>query len=532
MAARVNSFSTYLGTTKNTVQYVDKAGNSIDGVTSTSFIANAGDTLTVDAKATNVTTSGTNVTAGVPAIPGYKFTGLVVTDAQGNKTSYSATDVANIVMTSDSTITFNYAKMSSDTFTITDQDGNAVTVPGAQTTYTVGGDDTSVDGTAYTSSVSGYTAVATVIAGLTSKGFKFVSITGADGKTYNDLSALKFGGSDAAYKIVVAPDTQSTTIHYIDANGKEISKVVNATAKVGSTLTPALVKSGYVYNSTTTKANAKNAGLAVDSAANYVVTKGVSDVYYTYNSYGVVLNVQKAGGKTVNMMGDGKAIPVASTQSSIADLLSLGSATSFTAAEKLLKQYGLVPAGYTLSGAQINGKAVDMAASFDLANFLVDGTSYVTDTADGTADSVATLLLLLTPSKQSATVTAVDSEGKSLGQEIGVITGDTDSSFTDAAANLKYPEIAGYTRVVTPLTDANGATSFDETNNALDADDASQQTIKVIYVLNPAQAGADKNVNVTADVTDAQAAFDKAVNATDATPSSVADGLTRLCKKL
>ncbi|KIU21162.1 lectin-like domain-containing protein [Weissella cibaria] len=523
MAARVNSFSTYLGTTKNTVQYVDKAGNSIDGVTSTSFIANAGDTLTVDAKATNVTTSGTNVTAGVPAIPGYKFTGLVVTDAQGNKTSYSATDVANIVMTSDSTITFNYAKMSSDTFTITDQDGNAVTVPGAQTTYTVGGDDTSVDGTAYTSSVSGYTAVATVIAGLTSKGFKFVSITGADGKTYNDLSTLKFGGSDAAYKIVVAPDTQSTTIHYIDANGKEISKVVNATAKVGSTLTPALVKSGYVYNSTTTKANAKNAGLAVDSAANYVVTKGVSDVYYTYNSYGVVLNVQKAGGKTVNMMGDGKAIPVASTQSSIADLLSLGSATSFTAAEKLLKQYGLVPAGYTLSGAQINGKAVDMAASFDLANFLVDGTSYVTDTADGTADSVATLLLLLTPSKQSATVTAVDSEGKSLGQEIGVITGDTDSSFTDAAANLKYPEIAGYTRVVTPLTDANGATSFDETNNALDADDASQQTIKVIYVLNPAQAGADKNVNVTADVTDAQAAFDKAVNATDATPSSVAD---------
>lgn len=157
MAARVNSFSTYLGTTKNTVQYVDKAGNSIDGVTSTSFIANAGDTLTVDAKATNATTSGTNVTAGVPAIPGYKFTGLVVTDAQGNKTSYSATDVANIVMTSDSTITFNYAKMSSDTFTITDQDGNAVTVPGAQTTYTVGGDDTSVDGTAYTSSVSGYT---------------------------------------------------------------------------------------------------------------------------------------------------------------------------------------------------------------------------------------------------------------------------------------------------------------------------------------------------------------------------------------
>ncbi|WP_197458804.1 hypothetical protein, partial [Weissella sp. DD23] len=165
----------------------------------------------------------------------------------------------------------------------------------------------------------------------------------------------------------------------------------------------------------------------------------------------------------------------------------------------------------------------DMAASFDLANFLVDGTSYVTDTADGTADSVATLLLLLTPSKQSATVTAVDSEGKSLGQEIGVITGDTDSSFTDAAASLKYPEIAGYTRVVTPLTDANGATSFDETNNALDADDASQQTIKVIYVLNPAQAGADKNVNVTADVTDAQAAFDKAVNATDATPSSIAD---------
>ncbi|TVV32333.1 KxYKxGKxW signal peptide domain-containing protein [Weissella cibaria] len=522
-----NAFNLTVGTRTVPVDYKTPSDSDISELADGTILANLGDVITINPEASETTSEEINafdktndIKTGTPTIPGYKL--LSVNDQSGDDISGKT-----ITITDATKVSLTYAKQVQDTFNFVDAQGNTVPVDG-QDTYVAGNetDGSSYDSLTYADAqkagVTGVATIATLLTSLSSRGFSAFAIYDAKGNKV-DFSSLKFGGSDAVYKVVLTPDTQSTTIHYIDANGKEISKVVNATAKVGSTLTPALVKSGYVYNSTTTKANAKNAGLAVDSAANYVVTKGVSDVYYTYNSYGVVLNVQKAGGKTVNMMGDGKAIPVASTQSSIADLLSLGSATSFTAAEKLLKQYGLVPAGYTLSGAQINGKAVDMAASFDLANFLVDGTSYVTDTADGTADSVATLLLLLTPSKQSATVTAVDSEGKSLGQEIGVITGDTDSSFTDAAASLKYPEIAGYTRVVTPLTDANGATSFDETNNALDADDASQQTIKVIYVLNPAQAGADKNVNVTADVTDAQAAFDKAVNATDATPSSIAD---------
>ncbi|MCT0954027.1 hypothetical protein EFL41_10855, partial [Weissella cibaria] len=522
-----NAFNLTVGTRTVPVDYKTPSNSDVSELADGTILANLGDVITINPETSETTSEEinafdktNNIKTGTPTIPGYKL--LSVKDQSGDDISGKA-----ITITDATKISLTYARQVQDTFNFVDAQGNTVPVDG-QDTYVAGNetDGSSYDSLTYADAqkagVTGVATIATLLTSLSSRGFSAFAIYDAKGNKV-DFSSLKFGGSDAVYKVVLTPDTQSTTIHYIDANGKEISKVVNATAKVGSTLTPALVKSGYVYNSTTTKANAKNAELAVDSAANYVVTKGVSDVYYTYNSYGVVLNVQKAGGKTVNMMGDGKAIPVASTQSSIADLLSLGSATSFTAAEKLLKQYGLVPAGYTLSGAQINGKAVDMAASFDLTNFLVDGTSYVTDTADGTADSVATLLLLLTPSKQSATVTAVDSEGKSLGQEIGVITGDTDSSFTDAAANLKYPEIAGYTRVVTPLTDANGATSFDETNNALDADDASQQTIKVIYVLNPAQAGADKNVNVTADVTDAQAAFDKAVNATDATPSSIAD---------
>ena len=522
-----NAFNLTVGTRTVPVDYKTPSNSDVSELADGTILANLGDVITINPETSETTSEEinafdktNNIKTGTPTIPGYKL--LSVKDQSGDDISGKA-----ITITDATKISLTYAKQVQDTFNFVDAQGNTVPVDG-QDTYVAGNetDGSSYDSLTYADAqkagVTGVATIATLLTSLSSRGFSAFAIYDAKGNKV-DFSSLKFGGSDAVYKVVLTPDTQSTTIHYIDANGKEISKVVNATAKVGSTLTPALVKSGYVYNSTTTKANTKNAGLAVDSAANYVVTKGVSDVYYTYNSYGVVLNVQKAGGKTVNMMGDGKAIPVASTQSSIADLLSLGSATSFTAAEKLLKQYGLVPAGYTLSGAQINGKAVDMAASFDLANFLVDGTSYVTDTADGTADSVATLLLLLTPSKQSATVTAVDSEGKSLGQEIGVITGDTDSSFTDAAANLKYPEIAGYTRVVTPLTDANGATSFDETNNALDADDASQQTIKVIYVLNPAEAGADKNVNVTADVTDAQAAFDKAVNSADATPSSIAD---------
>ncbi|UOX37424.1 LPXTG cell wall anchor domain-containing protein [Weissella cibaria] len=522
-----NAFNLTVGTRTVPVDYKTPSNSDVSELADGTILANLGDVITINPEASETTSEEinafdktNNIKTGTPTIPGYKL--LSVKNQSGDDISGKA-----ITITDATEVSLTYAKQVQDTFNFLDAQGNTVPVNG-QDTYVAGNetDGSSYDSLTYADAqkagVTGVATIATLLTSLSSRGFSAFAIYDAKGNKV-DFSSLKFGGSDAVYKVVLTPDTQSTTIHYIDANGKEISKVVNATAKVGSTLTPALVKSGYVYNSTTTKANAKNAGLAVDSAANYVVTKGVSDVYYTYNSYGVVLNVQKAGGKTVNMMGDGKAIPVASTQSSIADLLSLGSATSFTAAEKLLKQYGLVPAGYTLSGAQINGKAVDMASSFDLGNFLVDGTSYVTDTADGTANSVATLLLLLTPSKQSATVMAVDSEGKSLGQEIGVITGDTDSSFTDAAANLKYPEIAGYTRVVTPLTYANGATSFDETNNALDADDASQQTIKVIYVLNPAQAGADKNVNVTADVTDAQAAFDKAVNATDATPSSIAD---------
>lgn len=522
-----NAFNLTVGTRTVPVDYKTPSNSDVSELADGTILANLGDVITINPEASETTSEEinafdktNNIKTGTPTIPGYKL--LSVRNQSGDDISGKA-----ITITDATEVSLTYAKQVQDTFNFVDAQGNTVPVNG-QDKYVAGNetDGSSYDSLTYADAqkagVTGVATIATLLTSLSSRGFSAFAIYDAKGNKV-DFSSLKFGGSDAVYKVVLTPNTQSTTIHYIDANGKEISKVVNATAKVGSTLTPALVKSGYVYNSTTTKANAKNAGLAVDSAANYVVTKGVSDVYYTYNSYGVVLNVQKAGGKTVNMMGDGKAIPVASTQSSIADLLSLGSATSFTAAEKLLKQYGLVPAGYTLSGAQINGKAVDMASSFDLANFLVDGTSYVTDTADGTANSVATLLLLLTPSKQSATVMAVDSEGKSLGQEIGVITGDTDSSFTDAAANLKYPEIAGYTRVVTPLTYANGATSFDENNNALDADDASQQTIKVIYVLNPAQAGADKNVNVTADVTDAQAAFDKAVNATDATPSSIAD---------
>lgn len=427
-------------------------------------------------------------------------------------------------MNDDTTITLNYAKIVGDTFTFATDSGTNVTVPGDDATYMVGGDETSTEGTVYTSSVTGYTALATVIAGLSAKGMTFVGIKDASGKTYKDLSALKFAGSNAAYTVVVAPQTQAITIHYIDANGNEIVKAVAKNdAQVGTTLTPGLgaIVSGYTYNETQTHAISGNTALGVDVAGNYVVTNGVTDVYYVYNSYGISLNIKKGNAASTPILGDNGAMS-ASTSETVADALFLnGQDTSDLATvTAYLKSAGMVQAGYLVSGVQLNGKTVSFTDKLDLADFLT-GKTYVN--GDLKFDSVAQLTLLLTPSKQSATVTAVDSEGKSLGQEIGVITGDTDSSFTDAAANLKYPEIAGYTRVVTPLTDANGATSFDETNNALDADDASQQTIKVIYVLNPAEAGADKNVNVTADVTDAQTAFDKAVNSADATPSSIAD---------
>ncbi|QMU89261.1 lectin-like domain-containing protein [Weissella cibaria] len=549
-SAIVTSFQTNLATVDATVNYVDGQGKALAGLDTTTLKANAGDTITVANSATKL--DGNALTTSAPKVAGYVYNGLtavskladgttttvtiakdakgvmtkttVIKSATGATTTKTSTTDFSVALNDDTTITLNYAKIVGDTFTFATDAGTNVTVPGDDATYMVGGDETSTEGTVYTSSVTGYTALATVIAGLSAKGMTFVGIKDASGKTYKDLSALKFAGSNAAYTVVVAPQTQAITIHYIDANGNEIVKAVAKNdAQVGTTLTPGLgaIVSGYTYNEAQTHAISGNTALGVDVAGNYVVTNGVTDVYYVYNSYGISLNVKKGNAASTPILGDNGAMS-ASTSQTVADALFLnGQDTSDLATvTAYLKSAGMVQAGYLVSGVQLNGKTVSFTDKLDLADFLT-GKTYVN--GDLKFDSVAQLTLLLTPSKQSATVMAVDSEGKSLGQEIGVITGDTDSSFTDAAANLKYPEIAGYTRVVTPLTDANGATSFDETNNALDADDASQQTIKVIYVLNPAQAGADKNVNVTADVTDAQAAFDKAVNATDATPSSVAD---------
>ncbi|MCT0955277.1 KxYKxGKxW signal peptide domain-containing protein [Weissella cibaria] len=549
-SAIVTSFQTNLATVDATVNYVDGQGKAVAGLDTTTLKANAGDTITVANGATKL--DGNALTTSAPKVAGYVYNGLtavskladgttttvtiakdakgvmtkttVIKSASGTTTTKTSTTDFSVALNDDTTITLNYAKIVGDTFNFATDAGTNVTVPGDDATYMVGGDETSTEGTVYTSSVTGYTALATVIAGLSAKGMTFVGIKDASGKTYKDLSALKFAGSNAAYTVVVAPQTQAITIHYIDANGNEIVKAVAKNdAQVGTTLTPGLgaIVSGYTYNEAQTHAISGNTALGVDVAGNYVVTNGVTDVYYVYNSYGISLNVKKGNAASTPILGDNGAMS-ASTSQTVADALFLnGQDTSDLATvTAYLKSAGMVQAGYLVSGVQLNGKTVSFTDKLDLADFLT-GKTYVN--GDLKFDSVAQLTLLLTSSKQSATVTAVDSEGKSLGQEIGVITGDTDSSFTDAAASLKYPEIAGYTRVVTPLTDANGATSFDETNNALDADDASQQTIKVIYVLNPAQAGADKNVNVTADVTDAQAAFDKAVNATDATPSSIAD---------
>ncbi|MGY4735973.1 KxYKxGKxW signal peptide domain-containing protein [Weissella cibaria] len=310
-----NAFNLTVGTRTVPVDYKTPSDSDISELADGTILANLGDVITINPEASETTSEEINafdktndIKTGTPTIPGYKL--LSVNDQSGDDISGKT-----ITITDATKVSLTYAKQVQDTFNFVDAQGNTVPVDG-QDTYVAGNetDGSSYDSLTYADAqkagVTGVATIATLLTSLSSRGFSAFAIYDAKGNKV-DFSSLKFGGSDAVYKVVLTPDTQSTTIHYIDANGKEISKVVNATAKVGSTLTPALVKSGYVYNSTTTKANAKNAGLAVDSAANYVVTKGVSDVYYTYNSYGVVLNVQKAGGKTVNMMGDGKAIPVA-----------------------------------------------------------------------------------------------------------------------------------------------------------------------------------------------------------------------------
>lgn len=294
----VKNFDLTLPTADTTVNYQDKAGNTIS--TSTKIKSNVNDTLAMVTSGASTNPTGTAHTFTPATISGYTYVGTTygTSKSTSGPLTVSDTDANNI-------INVQYAKNSKLTTVFVDQNGKVIsTVPSVE----LGTAGTNYDGQKGTDAAdySEYTAAleAATKVGYTGAVSGVYSDSGLTTKLGADLSAATFGSSDKTVYVQLTPAAQTATINYTQPDGlNDAGKTALSTAIGGSATSLTGVTDG-AYSANTIKVPDGFTAKITASDGTVLDTDSTKSMYYKDNGDGTytivgAFNMTSAGALAV-----------------------------------------------------------------------------------------------------------------------------------------------------------------------------------------------------------------------------------------